>query len=213
MNHYRIPDWRKYQHYRDRSPPWVKLHKSLLSSRAWVILDDASRALAIACMMLAGDTDNRIPDDPEYVRRAGCLNQLPEFGPLVESGFLELIDPTVADASNVLADCYREESKAKQSTDGVSKTPVFKDNPTTPRSVDDWKPSEKAIHALCFEFTLSASDRQRYEEAFRDRCRGGDYKCRDFDGVFLRSVKEDWPGFRGGSKNQSYKNMFDGGID
>jgi hypothetical protein len=103
MAHYRIIEWAKYQHYKDRDPPWIKLHRDLLTSQTWVTLSDASRVLAIACMLIAAGTDNKIPTSPEYLKRRAYLNKEPDFAPLVAAGFVELVndDNTVADASKV----------------------------------------------------------------------------------------------------------------
>jgi hypothetical protein len=105
MKFLRIREWGRLQHYKHRSPPWIKLHRDFLRSPAWVIGDDSSRTLAIACMMLASETDNRIPYDAKYVQRAACLNNEPDFAQLIETGFIELVD-----ASNALADCKQEAS-------------------------------------------------------------------------------------------------------
>jgi hypothetical protein len=72
---YRVKQWRQFQHYRDRNPPWIKLHFSLLSSMDWVTLDDASRVLAIACMLIASRNDGVVPGDAEYVKRVAYLNR------------------------------------------------------------------------------------------------------------------------------------------
>ncbi len=111
MSYYKIKEWAKYQHYKDRCPPWIKLHKSLLTSKTWVMLDDASRVLAVACMMLAADTDNKIPADPAYMKRVAYLNVDPDFNPLVETEFLEFVDEDSGrkqSASKTLATCNTE---------------------------------------------------------------------------------------------------------
>ena len=85
---YKIKNWREFQHYSKRNPPWVKLHYELLTSRDWVMLDDASRVLAIASMLLASRNDGVVPNDTTYVQRVAYLNNPPNFKPLVDCGFL-----------------------------------------------------------------------------------------------------------------------------
>lgn len=97
-----VRNWRKFQHYKDRTPPWIKLHWSLISSRDWVMLDDASRVLAVASMLLASRNDQNpgcIPNDPEYVRRVAYLNSDPDFNPLIKCGFLEPASTTLAEST------------------------------------------------------------------------------------------------------------------
>lgn len=100
----RIREWSRFQHYKDRNPPWIKLHRELLSSRTWVELSDASRVLAIASMLLAAATDNKIPLSAGYIRRVAYLNQEPDFTQLLITQFVEIIDDNgkvLADASKV----------------------------------------------------------------------------------------------------------------
>lgn len=103
---YRIKNWEIHQHYKDRSPPWIKLHRKLLTSETWVTLDDASRVLAIACMLVAADTNNKITKNAQHLMRVAYLNQLPDFAPLLDVQFIEEYEETeatLADASKTLA--------------------------------------------------------------------------------------------------------------
>lgn len=101
----RIREWDKYQHYRDRNPPWVKLYRELLSSQSWVVLDDASRVLLVASILLAAEHANKIPNNPAYIQRRCFLHQRPDFSKLIEIGFLEVIEEedSSLDASKLLA--------------------------------------------------------------------------------------------------------------
>lgn len=122
---YRIKGWAKYQHYKDRNPPWIKLHRELLTSLTWALADDASRVLAIACMLLAAATDNNIPADPAYIRRVAYLNSNPDFSVLIRLEFLELVDDKgkviitaitpLADASKLQAHARPEAETEKES--------------------------------------------------------------------------------------------------
>lgn len=127
-SYYRIKNWEQYQHYKDRSPPWIKLHRNLLQSETWVMLSDAGRVLAIASMMIAADTENKIPANARYIRRLAYLDYDPDFAPLVECDFLEYVenqdvtDNPLADASAVLADASPEERRGeKRREEGAGK--------------------------------------------------------------------------------------------
>lgn len=167
MSHYRIIEWATYQHYKDRSPPWIKLHRELLTSRTWVTLSNDSRALAIACMLVAADTDNEIPADPSYMRRRAYFDAVPDFAPLVAVGFVELVGdnkdlamPTQADASTMLAngtECSSEsegeaeQSRAEQKDHSDAAQPVAKSpSKRGTRLSEDW--------ALTPELRAFASD-------------------------------------------------------
>lgn len=135
VKYYKIPKWREFQHYKDRSPPWIKLHFDLLTSETWLHLDDASRVLAIACMLIASRDDGRIPSKPTYMQRVAYLSAPADFAPLLECGFLveyyhnaseneESASKTEESASTTLASCKQlqadaspEQSRAYKSTE------------------------------------------------------------------------------------------------
>jgi len=99
MNKIEIVNWSEYQHYKDRCPPWIKLHSNLLNSQMWVMLDDASRLLAIALMVLASKHHNEIPASPDFIKKVAHLKKC-DLKPLIDIDFCRLI----ADDSTVLAD-------------------------------------------------------------------------------------------------------------
>lgn len=121
MKFYRIVNWEEYQHYKDRSPPWIKLHRNLLTSETWVSSDSETRVLAIAIMMLAAATDNKIPAKPGYVRRAAYLDNDPDFEPLIEMGFIEIIEENPSSASAPQADASTLQANARPEERGGEK--------------------------------------------------------------------------------------------
>ena len=88
MEYFTVRNWRKYQHYTDRNPPWIKLHFEILSSPDWVMLADESRVLLVACMLIASRNEGRVPNNPEYIKRL-CYMKKVAFKPLIDIGFLE----------------------------------------------------------------------------------------------------------------------------
>ena len=88
MKYYAIKNWRHFQHYKHRNPPWVKLHQEILTSADWVMLADASKLLAVVCMLVASRNDGKVPNDPAYIKRVAYLNGKVDLQPLIQCGFL-----------------------------------------------------------------------------------------------------------------------------
>ena len=51
----KVKGWTKFQHYKHRSPPWIKLHRSLLDDFRFHGLPVASKALAPMLWLLASE--------------------------------------------------------------------------------------------------------------------------------------------------------------
>lgn len=139
---YRVKNWKDFQHYKQRDPPWIKLHFRLLSSRDWVLLDDASRVLAIACMLIASRKQGFIPDDPEYIKRVAYLRRV-DFKPLIKCGFLE----SLADASNLQANPLSEKEKESESDEAFHEKP--EKTKRTFRAPKDFSPDLEFASLLC----------------------------------------------------------------
>lgn len=71
MNYLRPKNWQKFQHYRGRLPPWIKLHRSLLEDDDFLALGVAAKAVAPFLWMIAAeDKHGFIPYDvPELATR------------------------------------------------------------------------------------------------------------------------------------------------
>lgn len=105
---YYVKNWKKFQHYKRKSPPWVKLHRSILTSPDWIGWSDCSKLLAIVCIMIASQFNGKIPRNRDYIKRVGCLSRLPNLKPLIECGFLsETLDTCYNDTSDTLETLYQ----------------------------------------------------------------------------------------------------------
>lgn len=118
----RVKDWARFQHYKHRRPPWIRLHRSLLDDPTWHGLPLASRALAPMLWLLASETqDGRIdlPDETLAFRLRLASNVLAEaLKPLIAVGWIIESDP----ASVLLAPCKQDATSEfrDQSTDSLT---------------------------------------------------------------------------------------------
>lgn len=165
MRHFQVRNWDKFQHYKDRNPPWIKLHTELLDNYEFGRLQDASKLLAICIWLIAARSDNKIPADPEWIQSKGNLKQLPDLQPLFDEKFIEWIQElpnTEQSASGVLADCKqvaipralaRGEAEERQSTARVSREtdPAwwldFKLAYPSRAGDQGWRKAQRAAHA------------------------------------------------------------------
>lgn len=55
---YRIKGWTKFQHFRDRRPPWVKLYRDLLDDPDWHEADPESCKVLVMLWLIASEHEN-----------------------------------------------------------------------------------------------------------------------------------------------------------
>jgi hypothetical protein len=58
-----VPNWDKYQHYKDRKPPWIKLHSQLLNNEEFAMLSGGAAKLLIYIWLLASEGKGYIEYD------------------------------------------------------------------------------------------------------------------------------------------------------
>lgn len=114
MEYLRVRNWDKFQHYKDRNPPWIKLQRSLLHDYQYQCLQDASKAHLVGLWLLASQTDNKIPNDPEWVARQIGATEKVDLKLLIDNRYIE---------------CYQDASKpiAKRSPEAEAEAEEEKD--------------------------------------------------------------------------------------
>lgn len=84
-------NWGEFQHYKKRSPPWIKLHHKILDNYDFHRLPVASRALAPMLWLLASEfSEGKITSSIEEIafRFRMPIGDLKEaIKPLVDGGF------------------------------------------------------------------------------------------------------------------------------
>lgn len=113
-------NWAVFQHYKDRCPPWIKLHRDLLNDRVFMRLPIASKALAPMLWLLASETKDGQFDGSldELVFRLHITPKEYEDGlkPLIDNGFFTI-------ASGVLAECKQPAiPETERETEGETET-------------------------------------------------------------------------------------------
>jgi hypothetical protein len=86
QQHLAIRNWDRFQHYKERRPPWVKFHVDWLDDYELAELSPATRLLACQLLLVAAKQDNRIPNDPLWLAKRLTMTRLQ-----VDKGLAELL--------------------------------------------------------------------------------------------------------------------------
>jgi len=57
----KIKNWTKFQHFKDRKPPWIKLYRDLLDDIDWHELDPKAAKVLTMLWLIASEDEGRIP--------------------------------------------------------------------------------------------------------------------------------------------------------
>lgn len=102
--HLRPKNWAEFQHYKDRCPPWIKLHRDILINRDFMCLPLASKALAPLLWLLASESKDGSFDasieELQFRLHLSTKDINEGLKPLIDKGFFVV-------ASGVLAECLQ----------------------------------------------------------------------------------------------------------
>lgn len=98
-------NWDAFQHYKHRSPPWIKLHRNLLDDMQFQRLPVASKALAPMLWLLASESHDgfidKTTEEIAFRLRMTEKDVITAIKPLISMGFF-------IDDDSVLADCLQD---------------------------------------------------------------------------------------------------------
>ena len=98
-------NWAIFQHYKDRCPPWIKLHRDLLNDRAYMRLPIASKAIAPMLWLLASESKDGVFDGSldELVFRLHITPKEYQDGvkPLIDNDFFNVVSGVIAECKQV----------------------------------------------------------------------------------------------------------------
>ena len=87
MKFFQVKNWKDFQHYGKRNPPWIKLHRSLLDDYAFCELPDVAKGHLMLLWLIASQNNGMVPDDVRFLQRKLSCTDI-NLDLFVRAGFL-----------------------------------------------------------------------------------------------------------------------------
>jgi hypothetical protein len=117
-------NWKEFQHYKDRAPAWIKLHRHLLDNYDFFCLPVASRALAPCLWLLASEYEdgkiNATLDELAFRLRMTRGELADALSPLIEKGFFDASEPLAERKQDAIPE-REKEGEEEREKDTVAK--------------------------------------------------------------------------------------------
>jgi hypothetical protein len=109
--HLVVKNFERFQHYRDRNPPWIKLYGDVLVDLAFLKLPEAAQAQLMKLWILASQLGHPLPNDPKFL--AGKIGTKGRFylSEIIAAGFIIPTDFASNGDSSALADPLAKSSE------------------------------------------------------------------------------------------------------
>lgn len=162
----RIKGWEKFQHFKDRKPPWVKLYRDLLDDLEWYELDPKAAKALVMMWLIASENDGYLPNTKTLAFRlrmteAGTLDVISKLSHWLDQDDIEVISDRYQDD--------RPETETETETDISVVADLFEKfwtayprkvaKPEALKAFKRTKPTEESVQAM-----LSAIQRQGLAE-------------------------------------------------
>lgn len=129
-------NWASFQHYKHRSPPWIKLHRNLLDDMQFQRLPIASKAIAPMLWLLASESNDGVisktNEEIAFRLRMSEKDVLNAIKPLIEMGFF-IEDSTML--ANCLQDATTEREKSRERVEKEKEKESHKGRVSCPENV------------------------------------------------------------------------------
>ena len=119
----KIKNWSQFQHFKDRRPPWIKLHREILDQRDINLISDCSFRVLVGLWLLASEDegmDGRLPplDDIAFrlrISKANINKALVELEPwLCHDDNTMISERYQVDVPETETEAYRKEEEAEE---------------------------------------------------------------------------------------------------
>ena len=124
-----VKNFGEYQHYKERNPPWIKIHSKILRDYTLAeCLQDASKLHLIFIWVLSSQLDNKIPNNSAWVKQQIGATEDVDLDLFIKHGFLvPWVDPLVnKEDTETLAECLQDASTLHTNADSETEAETYK---------------------------------------------------------------------------------------
>ena len=134
----KIKNWAKFQHFKDRKPPWVKLYRDILDDVEWFELEPKLAKILVMLWLIASEEQNgELPDSKKLAFRLRLTEKEINTAIIGLSHWLEQSD---IDAISLR---YQDDLPETETETETKRETEKKERAT--RLQDNWQPSDDMI--------------------------------------------------------------------
>jgi len=82
-----VKNWKDFQHYGKRNPPWIKLHRAVMDDYVFCALPDVAKAHLMLLWLYASQNNGKVPEDVPFLEKKLSVSDL-DLQILIDGGFL-----------------------------------------------------------------------------------------------------------------------------
>ena len=151
----KIKNWGRFQHFKDRRPPWIKLYRDLLDDPDWHELDAEAAKILVSLWLLASEDENQeggLPDAKRIAFRLRipvnkvnqALTKLSHW--LYPDDINSISERYQLDAPETETETYTEREKETDTLDGFDEFwTIYDKKIEKPQAEKAWKKAKPSV--------------------------------------------------------------------
>lgn len=136
---FKIKNWSKFQHFKDRKPPWIKLYRDILDDIDWHELDPLAAKCLVMIWVIASEDSGRLPDCKKLAFRLRLTENQ------VKSIVSKLSHWVEQDDITMISDRYQDDILETERETEKEKEEKERKSPRGTRLPQNWKPSNEEV--------------------------------------------------------------------
>jgi hypothetical protein len=180
----KIKNWSEFQHFKDRTPPWIKLYRHLLDDPDWHELSGTDAKTLIMLWLVASEDKNMEGNIPSVKNTAFRLRISEDK---LKQALTNLSNWLIQDDDSVISlGCQDDAPETETETEREDKKPSTKIKTSLPKDfeisdeVKKWAKENKH------------NNLPKHLEAFKLKCESNGYKYINWDSAFKNAVIGNW---------------------
>lgn len=195
---YRIKNWGKHQHFKDRTPPWIKLYRDILDDPDWHELPGDSAKVLISLWLIASEDETHTGALPDERRMAFRLriSEAKLKQELTKLSHWLMCDDIATISQRYQSDAPETDTETETEKKAATKSAAislqsFLDSLNGARAID----SDDPIFAYCEKCGISEEMLNLCWLKFKDYyLENPSKKYKDWRKTFRNCVKDNWYG-------------------
>jgi len=180
----KIKDWHEFQHFKDRTPPWIKLYRDILNDPEWHSLDGEAAKSLVMIWLIASEDKTHSGTLPDVKKLAFRLRKTEKE---VNQLLTKISHWLIQDDITVISDGYQVDTPEKRESrvEGEKKTKKLSST-TLP---ENFAISERVVNWASLKGYSRLND---HLDNFVSAAKRKAYSYADWDEAFMEAVRKDW---------------------
>ena len=188
----RVKNWSKFQRFKDRRPPWIKLYRDILDDMEWFKLDPVAAKALVMIWLIASEDDGQLPDVETLAFRLRKSNSeveaiLSKLSHWLDQGDITSISTRYQDDAPE-RETERETEKEGEAAAAASARPPSRKKKATQLPAE-FGISDR-VRTWAAEHGFGHLD--EHLEAFKLKATAKAYTYVSWDDAFMGAIRDDW---------------------